>query len=43
MFQMISPLNNKQEFKIEAHQIDNTIVNVQALDRPWAKIISSPP
>ena len=34
---LISPLNNKQELKIEAHEIDNTIVNVQALDRPWLK------
>ena len=34
---LISPLDNKQEFKIEAHEIDNTIVNVQALDRPWLK------
>ena len=33
----ISPLGNEQEFKIEAHEIDNTIVNVQALDRPWLK------
>lgn len=33
----ISPLDNEQEFKIEAHEIDNTIVNVQALDRPWLK------
>ena len=33
----ISSLDNEQEFKIEGHEIDNTIVNVQGLDRPWLK------
>ena len=34
---LISTLDNEEEFKIEAHEIDNTIVNVPALDRPWLK------
>lgn len=33
----ISPLDKEEEFTIEAHEIDKTILNVPALDRPWLK------
>ena len=36
----ISPLDKEEEFTIEAHEIDKTIFNVPALDRPWLKSFS---
>ena len=36
----ISPLDKEEEFTIEAHEIDKTILNVPALDRPWLKSFS---
>ena len=36
----ISSLDIEREFTIEAHEIDKTILNVLALDRPWLKSFS---
>ena len=36
----ISPLDKEEEFTIEAHEIDKTILNVPALDRPRLKSFS---
>ena len=33
----ISPLNGKETFPIEAHELDNTIIKVPALNRTWLK------
>jgi hypothetical protein len=33
----ISPLNGKQSYPIEAHELDHTIINVPELSRDWLK------
>ena len=36
----IFPLDKEEEFTVEAHEIDKTILNVPALDTPWLKSFS---
>ena len=33
----ISPLNGKESYPVEAHELDHTIINVPALGRDWLK------
>ena len=31
----VSPMNGGEEFEVEAHEIDKTVISVPPLDRPW--------
>ena len=33
----LSPLSGNESYPVEAHEIDNTIINIPALDRTWLK------
>ena len=36
---LIVPLSGGEEYEIEAHEIDQTILGIASLDRPWLSTV----